>query len=111
MPLYSNKYGAKKTVIDGQKFDSKFEAEYYGELKLREKAGEIKILELQPKVYLSQARILYRPDFLILDGSDRVYIDVKGFKTVTFAIKKRLWKAYCTEKLKIVYRNKIEVVN
>ena len=47
-----NKYGARKTVIDGITFDSKREAIRYQELKLLERAGEIKDLELQPKYIL-----------------------------------------------------------
>ena len=35
------KYNARKTVVDGIKFDSKKEAARYSELKLMEKAGEI----------------------------------------------------------------------
>lgn len=43
------KYGNTKTVVDGISFDSKAEARRYGELKLLERAGEIRDLELQPK--------------------------------------------------------------
>ena len=43
------KYGAVPTVIDGIRFASKAEARRYQELKMLEKAGEIKGLELQPK--------------------------------------------------------------
>lgn len=43
------KYRNKITVVDGIKFRSKREARRYGELKLLERAGEIKDLELQPE--------------------------------------------------------------
>lgn len=43
-----HKYGAKATVVDGIRFASKKEANRYGELKLLERAGHIKDLELQP---------------------------------------------------------------
>lgn len=36
-----NKYGAKKTVVDGVTFDSKAEARRYQQLKLMQQAGEI----------------------------------------------------------------------
>ena len=42
-----NKYGNKKTVVDGITFDSRKEAKRYQELKLLEKAGEIKDLRRQ----------------------------------------------------------------
>ena len=39
-----SKYNSKKTVVDGQTFDSKKEANRYQELVLLEKAGVIKNL-------------------------------------------------------------------
>lgn len=46
------KYNSKKTVVDGQKFDSKKEANRYQELLLLEKAGVIKNLSRQVKFVL-----------------------------------------------------------
>lgn len=48
-----NKFGNKKTVVDGITFDSKKESERYKQLLLLQKAGEIQSLELQPKFRLS----------------------------------------------------------
>lgn len=42
------KYHNTKTVADGIKFDSKLEAERYAQLKILERAGVIRELELQP---------------------------------------------------------------
>ena len=42
-----NKYGAKKTVIEGLKFDSKHEAMRYVELKYAERTGAITDLRTQ----------------------------------------------------------------
>lgn len=47
-----SKYGNKKTEIDGHMFDSKAEAQYYQELKLRERAGDILFFRLQPRYRL-----------------------------------------------------------
>ena len=47
------KYGNKKTVVDGIKFDSKWESQRYLYLKSLEKAGRVKNLELQPKFIIS----------------------------------------------------------
>jgi hypothetical protein len=44
-----SKYHAVATVVDGIRFASKAEARRYGELKLLEKAGEIRSLVLQPQ--------------------------------------------------------------
>jgi len=107
----TNKYKNKKTTIDGYTFDSKFEAAFYLQLKIREKAGRIKILELQPKVYLTKAKILFKPDFLIEENGKKIWIDVKGFAAPVFNIKKRLWKHYGPGELQIVYRNKIDIVD
>lgn len=48
----TNKYRARPTTVDGIKFDSKREAARYGELKLRERAGEIRDLVCHPKFSL-----------------------------------------------------------
>ena len=47
-----SKYNSKKTVLDGQVFDSKKEANRYQELLLLEKAGVIKNLSRQVKFVL-----------------------------------------------------------
>lgn len=101
-----SKYNSVKTVIDGIKFDSRAEANYYLSLRLSESANLLKIVELQPKVYLTDARILYKPDFLIERNGEMVYIDVKGMKTAVFAIKKRLWVYYGAGMLEIVKKGK-----
>ncbi len=47
-PAKRSKYGAKPVIIDGHRFASQAEARRYGELKLLEKGGYIRRLELQP---------------------------------------------------------------
>ena len=44
-----NKYRAKKVSLDGITFDSIRESKVYGELRLREKAGEIQQLKVHPR--------------------------------------------------------------
>ena len=96
-----NKYKAKKTEIDGIKFDSKREMNRYCELKLLEKAKEISHLELQPKFLLIDGfrykgkkiqAMNYIADFQYIekDGTE-VVEDVKGFKTKEYNIKKKLF--------------------
>lgn len=99
-----NKYNAKKTQIDGIVFDSQAEADFYEELKLYQEMKLLKIIKLQPKVYLTDAKILYKPDFLIEENGKMVYIDVKGMETQGFKIKKRLWKHYGPGILRILKR-------
>jgi len=70
------KYGNIKTVIDGFTFDSKREATRYQELKLLEKAGEIRELELQPKYTLvpktkKRRAVTYTADFRYLEHVEK----------------------------------------
>lgn len=97
-----SKFSAEKTTVHGYTFDSKKEANYYLELKIREKAGEIKNLKLQPRYLLQNAfsyngklyrKIEYIADFEYFDISKNsiVVVDVKGFKTNVYKLKKKLF--------------------
>ena len=87
-----SKYNAKKTKVDGHTFDSQKEAEYYKELDLLLKSGEIKWFCLQPIFIISEG-VEYRADFIVCDKKNKVHIiDVKGFKTQVYKIKKKLFR-------------------
>jgi hypothetical protein len=91
-----NKYGAKTTVVDGIRFHSKRESERYSELKLLQRAGEIRDLTMQPKfpIVVNNEKIcVYIADFFYLAGDKRVVEDVKGAKTALYSIKKKLVEA------------------
>ena len=85
-----SKYGAVKTQIDGHTFDSKKEADYYMELKMRLLAGEIRGYCLQP-IFILAANLKYKADFIVFnnDGTTDI-IDVKGFKTKEYIAKKKV---------------------
>ena len=97
------KYFSKKVEIDGIKFDSKREANYYIKLKELKKEGKIKDLELQ-KNYLLQEKfkignktrreICYRADFTyVTTEDDKLHVvDVKGFRTEVYRLKKKLFE-------------------
>ncbi len=98
-----SKYHSQKVIINGIKFDSKKEGNRYIELKLLERAGEIKGLELQKSFELQPTfkkngktyrKIVYIADFCYLDIKRGKYIveDVKGFKTKEYALKKKLFE-------------------
>lgn len=93
-----HKYRAQPTEIDGIRFDSKREATYYASLKVRQIAGEIDGLELQPRydIYMKGKKVCtYVADFRFNDkvmGKRRV-VDVKGFKTQVYKLKKKLAEA------------------
>ena len=102
----ASKYNSQKTIIDGIRFDSKAEAEYFLHLKALEKLGQLKVLEVQPKVYMTDARILYKPDFLIDENGKLVFIDVKGVQTAIFKMKARLFEHYGHGTLRLVQKNR-----
>jgi hypothetical protein len=91
-----SKYGARKTNHAGHSFASRGEAGLYDYIRALEQSREAKLKQVQPQVYLSDARILYKPDFLIEDlklGQD-VWLEFKGFETPEWRIKRRLWMFY-----------------
>lgn len=101
LPEIKSKYKNKKTTIGGITFDSQKEADYYCELKLLKKAGEIANFELQPEFVLQEGfrdkdgnwhrAIKYRADFRVKypDGREEI-IDTKGYKPPVYRIKKKL---------------------
>lgn len=86
----------KKKVIShhGYSFASKMERDLFDYLKLLEKAKEISNIKLQVSVYLTEARILYKPDFSYEKENETIYAEMKGFETAVWRIKRRLWKHY-----------------
>lgn len=95
-----HKFNAVRTTVDNITFASKAEAKRYAELKMLEKAGEIRELMLQPRYGLNAGnnrRVLvgeYRADFFYIDRyGDPVVEDVKGFKTPLYRWKKKHFEA------------------
>jgi hypothetical protein len=90
------KYGNKKTIIDGIKFDSKREAQRYGTLQLMLKAGLISNLRLQVpyQITVNGMKVCkYVADFVYEDKGVEIVEDVKGMKTPIYNLKKKLMKA------------------
>ena len=103
---HRNKYGARKVVVDGLKFDSVLEAKRWQELKLLERAGRIAFIERQnvfalaPAVKLhGEARLKpalrYVADFRYVTTPDFAYVveDAKGRDTPVSRIKRHLMKS------------------
>lgn len=100
------KYHNKKVVYDGRTFDSIKEKNYYINLKLLEKAGKIKDLELQKEFELQPSyrlnkktnrKIIYRADFTYkTTEDDKLHvIDIKSpitAKEKAYRIKKKLFE-------------------
>ena len=91
-----SKYRAEPTVIDGIRFASKKEARRYAALRIAEKSGLIRGLELQPKfpVLINGTKVCtYKADFAYFENGKRVTEDCKGFKTPVYKLKKRMVEA------------------
>lgn len=100
----AHKYNAKRTELDGYQFASKAEAKRYAELKLLEKAGEIRNLRLQSRfpLYVRSIQVAdYVADFVYQKSQDAtiplewadVVEDVKGVRTAVYRLKKRMVEA------------------
>lgn len=109
-----SKYNAKKVEIDGIKFDSKAEGEYYLHLKQQVTERQILGFERQKRMLLQEGfsvegvkgkirPIFYVVDFIITENDGTLtYVDVKGMETDVFKLKKKLFmKRYNTALLKV----------
>ena len=88
-----HKYKAQPTVTDGIRFDSKKEARYYAELKLRVAAGEVVFFLRQVPIHMAgSAKMVI--DFLEFHADGTVhFVDVKGYETAQFKKNKRMVEA------------------
>lgn len=91
-----NKYSAIRTTVDGITFDSKAEAGFYQQLRLRQAAGEISDLELQPRydLIVNGIRIgRYTGDFRYVEGGKTIVADAKGIASRDYVLRKKLMLA------------------
>lgn len=98
--LSKHKYNARKIEIDGIRFDSKAEADYYLYLKYLQSINEVRSFYLQPVINLLPSfkyngktirKMDYRLDFKVeyMDGKIE-YIDVKGMATTDAKMKLKI---------------------
>lgn len=117
------KYHNIKISVDGIKFDSKLEAERYEQLKILERAGVIRDLELQPEYELIPSfkkdgktwrKTVYKADFRYILCENNIIIieDVKGSTAVitdVFRLKQKLFEyKYPELTIKIVTRKDMQ---
>lgn len=100
--LNTNKYRAKKVMLDGIVFDSRKEAQRYIVLNSFQKEGLIRNLELQKKFVLIDKQVgpngkvlerecSYRADFCYTDKDGNFVVeDTKGVRTPEYRIKRKL---------------------
>lgn len=98
----TNKYHARRTVIDNIAFDSLREGERYCELVILQRDGQIDLLEVHPKFEIIPGfnidgkkirATYYEADFRYWDKKigRMVVEDVKGMATQLFLIKRKLF--------------------
>lgn len=95
------KYNNKKVEYNGIKFDSKKELKFYLQLLERQEKGEVTNIRLQVPFTLQPSfkfngktirAITYKADFVyydLIENKERI-VDVKGFRTETYKIKKKI---------------------
>lgn len=100
--LKKNKYNAKPTHVDGIRFDSKKEAEYYKQLKLIKENGAL-IMFLRQTPFHLPGGVIYRLDFMEFWASGEVdFIDVKGRDTPMSKLKRKQVEELYHIKIKLV---------
>lgn len=85
------KYNNQPTMTDAGMADSKAEAERWAELRLLERAGEIRALRFHPR-YKLPGGVVYEADSDYLEGGRTVVEDVKGGKATATPAFKMKWK-------------------
>lgn len=113
-----NKYHNKKLIIDGLKFDSDGEYQYWLKLSEMQEKGEIKGLQRQvrieilPKQLYPNGKVKHRAvhyvaDFVYEDkDGDTHYVDFKGIETAEFKIKQKLFSYYVGKDIELVKMKK-----
>lgn len=101
-PIRRKKYANKPVTECGHVFGSIVERDRYRELKIMQKGGLIRDLEVHPSFdlvgdsgqlrYVDSGRVVrYEADFMYLNNLDETVIeDVKGFATSTFRLKRAI---------------------
>lgn len=86
---HRHKFNARRTEFDGQRYDSKKEAAYAAQLKLRQRAGDV-VFWLRQVPFHLPGGVVYRVDFQEFqsDGTIR-FVDVKGHRTKEFIRNKK----------------------
>ncbi|CAB4199202.1 Protein of unknown function DUF1064 [uncultured Caudovirales phage] len=104
--MTANKFSAKRVMLDGHEFASLAEAKRYSELKLLERAHEIKALGVHPVYPLSVNGVTigkFTADFAYFEAGRKIVEDVKGVVTEAASLRMRIFKAlYPDHELKVI---------
>lgn len=111
------KFGNKPTWVNDHLFQSKKEAQYYVDLLLQERCGNVREIKLQPRYLIQEAftkngkkyqKIEYVADFEYEEKAVRGHhwveriVDTKGVKTEAFKIKQKMFELRYPDKTIIV---------
>jgi Protein of unknown function (DUF1064) len=97
-----HKFNATRCELDGLKFASKLERDYYAHLKLLEKAGEVLFFLSQVPLRLS-GNTKYIIDFMVFyTNGDIEFIEIKGFMTDLAKLKIKQAEDLYPIKIKII---------
>lgn len=114
-----NKYHAKKSddnffpELAARSFQSKLERDRARELCLLQKAGEIRNLQFQPRVFLTRAEVSYHPDFYYEEKRHdckcktswhSVHEETKGVSGYPWLTNRKLWRVYGPGLLRVTVR-------
>jgi hypothetical protein len=93
-----SKYRNVKTEVNGIKFDSRREADKWRELEILRRSGILISVERQVAFLIIHNGVKickYVADFVTVNRQGvKVVIDVKGFKTPVYRLKKKLVRAF-----------------
>jgi hypothetical protein len=109
-----SKYRATPVVIDGIRFKSRLEGDYYAQLKLRKLSGEITHWHREVIVDLGGG-VVHRIDWLLFFSYEPKtgienpweYVEVKGYDTPAGKAKRRIAESIIGEKITVVKRSGI----
>ena len=114
-----NKYHAKKSddnffpELAARSFQSKLERDRARELCLLQKAGEIRNLQFQPRVFLTRAEVSYHPDFCYEEKRPDVnckttgrtgHEETKCVSGYPWLTNRKLWRVYGPSLLRVTVR-------
>ena len=113
-PKKKSKYGARKVTVDGIKFDSQLEADYYVQLKLLQRAGQIDGFCRQGRFVVTEGAngeraTEYVCDFVVFypNGTFQI-VDTKGVETEVFKLKRKAFaEKYPKLKINLLHRRDI----
>lgn len=109
------KFRNVKQTYDGRSFASGLERAVYAQLRALEKENMIVFVRQQATVQLTEAAIIYKPDFEIKkihgDGSlETCFVEAKGFCTPEWKLKLRLYRVYGSAPLWIYKGTKTRLI-